>query len=128
MTEQSIIQFWLDTAQNDQNNALASYANKHYDWAFFQWHLAIEKLFKGIIAKSSHDIPHIHDLVKLASITNLSIPSDILNNLEEINTYNINARYDDYKRTFYHKVTKPKYYLEWHKKCQTTFSWLLKKN
>ena len=99
MTEQSIIQFWLDTAQNDQNNALTSYANKHYDWAFFQWHLAIEKLLKGIIAKSSHDIPHIHDLVKLASLTNLSIPSNILNNLEEINTYNINARYDDYKRT-----------------------------
>lgn len=126
MTEKDFINFWLETAENDYTNAIDSIAKKHYDWAFFQWHLAIEKLLKGLVNKAGNEIPFTHDLVKLSQLTKLTIPEEIITYFPEINTYNINARYDDIKRTFYNKVTQLSYYKIWHRHCQETFLWLKK--
>lgn len=124
MNSADVVTYWLDSAENDRSSALDSFSQKHFDWAFFQWHIAIEKLLKGIIAKNSNTTPFTHDLVRLAELTKIQIPENYLTILEEANTYNINARYDDFKRSFYHKVIKPDYYQLWHNNCQEIYQWL----
>lgn len=119
-----MVDYWRRSANDTKTIAEESYANKHFDWAFFQWHLAIEKLFKGIIAKTGKIPLPVHDLAKLASIAGISLTSQQRNQLDEITSYNIDARYDDYKRNFYKKVTKKEYYEHWQNICKEVFVWL----
>ncbi len=126
MTEKDLIQFWLETADNDYQSAEDNIKAKHYDWAFFQYNLAIEKLLKGLVYKQSITPKFTHDLLDLAKTAKITLPKDILEHLAEINTYNISARYDDFKRTFYLKVTKSIYYTLWQKRCQEVYLWLRK--
>lgn len=126
MTEKDLIEFWLETAENDYTSAVDSFIKKHYDWAFFQYNLAIEKLLKGLVYKQNLTPKFTHDLLELAKTAKISLPKDTLECLAEINTYNISARYDDFKRTFYLKVTKSIYYTLWQKNCRTTYLWLKK--
>lgn len=126
MTDKNILQFWLETAENDYQSAIDNFKTKHYDWAFFQYNLAVEKLLKGLIYKQNIVPQFTHDLLKLADTAQLTLTPNLESNLEEITTYNISARYDDYKRTFYHKVTQSVYYKIWQQNCQEVYLWLKK--
>lgn len=106
-----MVDYWRRSANEAKENAEETYVRNHVDWAFFFWHLAIEKLFKGIIAK-------------LASIAGITLSVKQRDNLDEITTYNIDARYDDYKRNFYKKVTKKTYHEKWVDTCREIFLWL----
>lgn len=124
MSNEERIKYWLDSAIETQQVARESYEAKHYDWAFFQWHLAIEKLLKGLMVKRDETPPYVHDLTKLASVAGVSVTDEQRVNLTEISTYNIDARYDDYKRAFYTKVTAVEYREFWQKRCEEIFVWL----
>ncbi len=50
--------------------------------------------------------PRIHNLATLAGLTGLKFSQEQLDLLDEINTFNIEARYDDYKFKFYKKATE----------------------
>jgi len=52
-------------------------------------------------------------LKKTAIISSQELTED----LAELNSFNIRARYDDYKKEFYDKATR-KYCEEWIKKCK----------
>lgn len=119
-----MVDYWRRSANEAKENAEETYARNHVDWAFFFWHLAIEKLFKGIIAKNGKSPLPVHDLAKLASIAGITLSSKQRDNLDEITTYNIDARYDDYKRNFYKKVTKKAYHEKWLVTCREIFLWL----
>lgn len=124
MSNEERVKYWLDSAIETQQVARESYEAKHYDWAFFQWHLTIEKLLKGLIAKRDETPPYVHDLVKLAAVAGVSVSDEQRIYLTEITTYNIDARYDDYKRAFYKKVTVVDYRETWRKRCEEVFVWL----
>lgn len=47
-----------------------------------------------------------HNLSSLASLAGLKLTAEQTDYLKEITTFNIKARYDDYKLSFYKKVTK----------------------
>lgn len=84
------------------------YNAKKYAWSLFLGHLVIEKILKGIYAKENKDnpvAPKIHNLILLGSKSKLSIPNSIYEKIKIINTFNISARYDDYKKAFYNKCT-----------------------
>mgnify|MGYP001560215491 CR=1 FL=1 len=119
-----MVGYWRQSANEAKENAEETYTNNHVDWAFFFWHLAIEKLFKGIIAKNGKTPLPVHDLAKLASIAGITLSAKQRDNLDEITTYNIDARYDDYKRNFYKKVTKKAYHEQWLDTCREIFLWL----
>ena len=87
------------------------------------WHLAIEKVLKAIISSKGVEVPYTHDLVKLSNLSGLEFTEEVLNELEEITTYNIEARYDDYKEEFYKKATE-EYTGIWKEKCRGIFSWI----
>lgn len=71
-------------------------------------HLVIEKLLKAIYIKNTHDDnqpPRIHDLLLLAKRAKVNPSENQQDQLDMITTFNISARYPDYKYRFYKKCT-----------------------
>jgi HEPN domain-containing protein len=59
-------------------------------------HLSLEKIIKAHICRHTHDIaPRIHNLVKLAEISGLTLNQKQINLLAEMNAFNIEGRYPD---------------------------------
>jgi hypothetical protein len=56
--------------------------------------------------------PFVHNLLRLAIDSKIIISEDLKNKLTTISAFNLNARYDDYKRSFQSKCT-PGYTTEW---------------
>jgi HEPN domain-containing protein len=116
MTNIEASQLWLQSAQEAYATAEDTY-EAHPNWAFFFWHLAIEKLLKGLIVLHGKDVLPVHDLVKLSQIAGIDITPEQKDQLAEITSYSISARYDDIKQTFYKKVTEDTYKSTWSRIC-----------
>ena len=83
------------------------FENGHYIWALFVGHLVPEKLLKAYHMKYvGTDYPPIHNLLKLAERSNLDLSEDQKDFLLEATTFNLKARYPDYKQRFYKKATE----------------------
>ena len=70
--------------------------------------MVIEKLLKALYAKNNKETPHApktHDLLYLAEKIDLELTEEQEAILNEITTFNLSTRYDDYKRAFYNKCT-----------------------
>ena len=59
-----------------------------------------------VCAKSFQYSTILHDLVRLAEKGGLSLDEDQMDLLDTISTFNLRARYDDYKMEFQRKCTK----------------------
>ncbi len=84
------------------------YNSKDFHWSLFMGHLVIEKLLKAIYIKNTHDDnqpPRIHDLLLLAKRAKVNPSENQQDQLDMITTFNISARYPDYKYRFYKKCT-----------------------
>lgn len=105
--EQKIIQYWSIASKQDFETAIILFKNKKYHHALFFCHLSIEKILKALIIKSTREAPpFLHDLVRLAEKAGINLSVKVKNELVEIGTFNIEARYDDYKLSFYKKADK----------------------
>lgn len=93
------INYWLKSADEDLDSALVNLKNNKYNWALFIGHLVIEKALKAYYVKTSNNSlpPRIHDLIKLAKISNLSLDEKLEEFLFTLNQFNLEARYPDYK-------------------------------
>lgn len=102
------IQYWLDSAEHDWETAKNLYLTGKYDWCLFIGHLVLEKILKGIFVQDNNNQlpPKTHNLVKLAENTNLSLSEDKKFLLDEINDFNLEVRYPQFKNEFYKKCTK----------------------
>lgn len=127
MTQDEAYKYWIESAKRNQQVALDNYRLGHYDWSLFFYHLTLEKLFKGLIIKNAQVPPPVHDLSKLAKIAKVTLTQQYSDYLKKITTYNIEARYDDYKRSFYKKATKA-YTEKWIKNCEEIIIWLKKQS
>lgn len=107
MTKDELIKYWIDASEVDFSAMINLFKSSDYVWALFLGHLVIEKLIKALIVKNNvQNIPKIHDLNKLAKLTDLQIEDQFLDDLDAITSFNIEARYPDYKKEFYKKCTK----------------------
>ncbi|MFH2046369.1 MAG: HEPN domain-containing protein [Pseudomonadota bacterium] len=105
--EQKIVEYWSVVSKQDFETAVILFENKRYLHALFFCHLSIEKILKAIIVKKTQEAPPLlHDLVRLAEKTEITLSVKQKNELAEISTFNIEARYDDYKFSFYKKANK----------------------
>jgi len=97
----SIVHRWRDSSEQDFVTMYNLVKSKDYCWSLFLGHLVIEKLLKALYVKklNKHAI-FTHDLLRLARKINLEIPDDYEEWLDETTTFNLNARYDDYKQRF----------------------------
>jgi hypothetical protein len=81
-------------------------------------------MLKAIIVKSTKAAPPlIHDLVRLAEKAKLPLRDPQKDELAEITTFNIGARYDDYKLSF-RKKAKKQFSLKYLKKTREMLQWL----
>jgi HEPN domain-containing protein len=125
MTQTKAHKLLLQSAKRNLKVAKDNYKLKHYDWSLFFWHLVIEKTLKSIITKNGKVPPPIPNLNKLAKEAKLDLTKEQEDNLKEITTYNLEARYDDYKLSFYKKANK-EYTDKWSKNCEEFYLWLKK--
>lgn len=119
-----IVQHWLNSADENYTTMRHLLASKDYSWALFMGYLVIEKTLKAIyVRKTSHHAPFTHDLLRLASKIDLKLTEEQQEWLDTITTFNLNARYDNYKREF-HALCTEDYTDEWIKRIETLKKWL----
>ncbi len=101
-----LINYWVTGANDDHETMMAMFQSKRFHWALFAGHLVIEKLLKAYFVYIN-DLypPYTHNLLKLAEDCKIDIDEDMKTKLATITAFNINARYDDYKRSFYKRCT-----------------------
>ncbi|MDD5773097.1 MAG: HEPN domain-containing protein [bacterium] len=87
-------------------------------------HIVIEKLLKSFYVKmADENIPYTHNLVMIAKKSNLAMTAEKLSFLADLTTFNINARYDNYKANFKNKCTAD-YSKKYIKKIEEFRKWL----
>ena len=126
MNSVDLMEYWFKSADEDYDTMLYMKAGKKNTWCLFMGHLVIEKLLKGLYAKNNPDdpiAPKIHNLILLSQKANLEVPTEIRKKIQTINTFNISARYDDYKKSFDAKCTED-YTLEQVKNIEEVRKWL----
>ncbi len=107
MKNNSKIAYWIQTAESDLVTAEKLFQSGEYHWALFLGHLVLEKAIKAYFCKFIDDTPpRIHDLVKLAKVSNLKLDNNKVYFYNRVNDFNIEARYPDEKMTFYKVATK----------------------
>lgn len=108
MDKQEIVKFWLDSAQEDWEFATEVWkSGKRLYNALFFAQLSLEKTLKALHYFKKEDHPLMtHDLFLLAQKIDLDIDSEMEFRLKKISTFNISARYDDYKKSFRNMATK----------------------
>ena len=107
MKREDIIEYWINSAQEDFEVMNSLLDKSHHAWALFTGHLVIEKLLKAYYVKQiGVEAPHTHDLIKIAEACKLSLTEAQKDFLDEVTTFNIKARYPDYKNRFKKKATK----------------------
>jgi HEPN domain-containing protein len=115
---------WTDTSDNDYSAMLALLEARQYSWALFMGHIVIEKLLKAYyVQQMGKHAPLIHDLLRIAELSGLSVSDEQSDWLDTITKFNINARYDDYKRAFYALCTA-EYTAEWAEKIKQIRLWI----
>ena len=109
MNNIDLMNYWIESANNDYDTIKILFDGEKYTWSLFVGHLAIEKLLKALYAKNNKSTPYApksHDLVFLASKIPLDLTMEQKNLLSTITRFNLDGRYDDYKKTFYNLCDK----------------------
>lgn len=100
------VQYWKASANDAFDTSDKLFESKKFDHSLFFVHLSIEKILKALYIQIKQESPiFIHDLVRLTESCELTITEEQKLQLAEISTFNVSARYDDYKLKFYKKAT-----------------------
>lgn len=117
--------FWKKSAMLDKKTSEDLFKSKNYASSLFFVHLYLEKIIKGLVQKETGKIPPFtHDLIVLTKIAGLALSEEDVGSLAVINTFNIRARYADYKFSFYKKATK-RFAIEYHNIAKRMYEWFL---
>jgi len=119
------IQYWLESAAHDWDTAENLFSSGKYDWCLFIGHLVLEKILKAIFVQDNKNQlpPKTHNLIKLAENTHLSLTEDQKLLLDQINDFNLDVRYPQFKNEFYKKCSKP-FTEQYFKQIEDISKWL----
>jgi HEPN domain-containing protein len=107
MHYKELIKYWMDSSDDNYRSMQNMFSNGEYTWSLFVGHLCIEKLLKACyVKKVDRIVPRTHDLYKLAAKCGLEMTEEMMDGLQYITLFNIEARYETYKREFYQKCTR----------------------
>ena len=119
-----IVKHWLETSDDDFKTMLTLFHSKIYHWALFMGHISIEKLLKAYFVKiNQNHAPFTHNLYRLAELGGLNMNEEQAEWLFKITTFNLNARYDDYKKEFY-AICTAEFTKEWIEKIKILQQWI----
>ena len=98
---------WVETSDDDFKTTNELFKSKSYNWALFVGHISLEKLLKALYVKlHGKHAPTSHNLYRLAELCKIDLTDEFSDWLDTITSFNINARYDDYKKEFYDLCTR----------------------
>lgn len=107
MDKNEIIKYWIKSSDNDYKTMEYLFKGGNYPWSLFVGHILVEKLLKAYYVKHiDTNTPYIHDLLRIADKSGLGLSEEQKNFLDTLTSFNIKARYDDYKLRFYKICTK----------------------
>lgn len=119
-----IVDHWLVTSEEDYQTMLTLFNSKTYAWSLFLGHISIEKLLKALYVRRKRvHAPFTHNLYRLAELSGIELTDEYADWLDKISAFNINARYDDYKREFNNLCTR-EYTKEWIEKIKIIREWI----
>lgn len=108
MNNIDLMNYWIESADEDYNVMLDLKEKNRNTYCLFFGQMVIEKLLKALYAKNNKGAPYApktHDLLYLLEKLNIELTEEQEITLNEITTFNLSTRYDDYKRAFYNKCT-----------------------
>lgn len=121
---EKVVNHWLETSEQDFETMIKMFDSKSYNWALFIGHISVEKLLKALfVKKNNKHAPFTHNLYRIAELSKIDMDEEQADLLDEITSFNLNARYDDYKRQFYNLCTK-EYTEEWLDKITILRKWI----
>jgi HEPN domain-containing protein len=124
MDTDKIVKHWTDSSDDDFATMLILYNAGSYGWALFMGHIALEKMLKAYYVKQHEThAPFTHNLYRLAELGGLGVGEEQAEWLFRITTFNINARYDDYKKEFYSLCTA-EFTNDWIEKIKNLRQWI----
>ena len=109
MTSEEKTQYWLNIADYDLETAEAMYQTGRWLYVAFMCHQVIEKTLKAYwTAKRDDDPPYIHNHKRLAEGCGLYefMTEEQKDFIATISTFNIQARYPEYKDQLARALTK----------------------
>ena len=125
MKREEHIDYWLSSADHDLDTAESLFAAEKFDWCLFLGHLVLEKALKALYVRDNDNRlpPKTHNLVKLAEKTTISLSLEQKIFFDEVNDFNIETRYPEYKQNFYERCTT-EYTGNYFKKIKEQYRWL----
>lgn len=121
---EKIVKHWIDTSEDDFKTMISLYDSKSYNWALFLGHISVEKLLKAyFVRKFKKHAPLTHNLYRLAEQCEIELNNEYSDWFDKITAFNLNARYDDYKREFYALCTA-EFTKSWIEKIKLLRSWI----
>lgn len=101
------IEYWRDGAAQSYDAMMVLKKGGKYSESLFFGHLVLEKILKAfVVLETKQDAPKIHNLARLVELANLELDKEVKEYISVANSFNIRARYDDYKKSFYKICTK----------------------
>ena len=101
------IKYWGKTAEHDYTTMVALFESKRYSDSLFFGHIILEKILKGLYVKKNREqAPFTHDLTFLNKDLQNNLSEKENKFLDEVNNFNIRARYPDAKFKFYKECTR----------------------
>ena len=123
----NVIQHWKITSDEDFMTMFDLFKSKTFHWALFMGHISVEKLLKAYyVKKNKKHSPPIHNLYRIAELSRLDLSEEYADWLDVITSFNINARYDDFKREFHKQCTK-QYTEIWIERIKEIRQWINQK-
>jgi HEPN domain-containing protein len=122
---ENIINYWKESSDQDYKTMNHLLVSNDLHWSLFIGHLVIEKLLKALyVKKTGQHAIFTHDLLRLAARIELNLNSEQEEWLDKISTFNLNARYDNYKREFY-KLCTEEFTTIWIERIEILRLWLI---
>jgi len=120
----SAILAWINSSDENFDTMIDLYNSGRYSWSMFIGHLCIEKLLKAYFIKVEHThCLNLHNLMRICELARLELTQEQKDDFAMITTFNIKARYDDYKQSFYKKSTK-EFADKWIEKIKSYRQWI----
>ena len=121
------MKYWFDSAEYDLDTGKSLLESKRFPYALFFAHLALEKILKAIVVKTTQEhAPFTHSLTFLASQAKIEVQESILDKLAEYTEFHLESRYPDEKKDFYKRCTeeftRQKFF-----EMEAIYQWLIQK-
>ena len=121
-----LVKYWIDLSEYDIDTAKSMFDTKRYPYVLFMCHLSIEKILKAIIVKNTNiQAPYTHNLILLAEKPGIAFSKEHKNLIADLNNFNLEARYPEWKSKFY-KIATKNYSEKYYKNTTSLHVWLKK--